>query len=432
MSLKPLFSTRPRGFISVISAAFLLSICVLGGVMIAEAAFPPYTRGPFATLTRVAGPPIQTISVTLPDILADREVTLTPSMPGWTASREGNVITFFGGQLQEGETVAFEVDAEGFVPSGSYGMVVETLDAEGNLGADPAAWNVERLLLVEWYMRARPALLPIAAISTVLTGVGTAFLNRRWFKLRDEPSGDDGIYEDRIALAQEFDEALIKNYKKFIRRKKEVDAKKKNNEPLNSEDKEVDAVKNPKGLTAWVHKQKVLEGWGGGEAKGEKGEKKKGDGGGGKKRRQGKIRIGAVTDKFGNKTWLGDDPKTLYDHFVRHLTMDVHEESHARAKREKAKELGIDLEKWEKAMDVQDAGFDRRPTKRFPQGRLLAANPEEQDLLDWYQDMENKRKMWEYDAWVEDPVVSAEEEIREYEETRVARRDWREWFESVI
>ena len=50
----------------------------------------------------------------------------------------------------------------------------------------------------------------------------------------------------------------------------------------------------------------------------------------------------------------------------------------------------------QKGLNVKDAGMYR--------GRWLAENPSEQDLIDWMNDPENKRKMKEFDDWVMDPA----------------------------
>jgi len=296
-----------------------------------------------------------------------------------------------------------------------------------------------------------PRLLLGAGIGVaVAAGIGIILGRRRQFKDKP-PVGEPPLgweYDDRwdylepdINRAQAFKDTVIKNYKKFIEEKKKVNEKKKTMTPievegrngwtvdvypdLTKDEQEVDSVKGIGDLNDWILTQKYREMYG------KEGEK---DGWKKEKKRSGSriITMGTI-DIYGNKTWHGGEPITPYGHFIKHLTMDVHEESHARGCRERAEKLGLDLEKWEKGQKVEPYHYHGGRWLARPRGGKgpdrYKPDPVEQELLDYVKnDRSNLMKWKKYeDAW-SDPVKMAEEEIREYTEEGEARKLWRLWF----
>jgi hypothetical protein len=170
-----------RGFFRLLASGFLLSALLLGALPYLEVNYPPTTSGPFASLTRVSGPPIVSIEVDLPGVLDERDVKISPSDPLWIAFSEGGRVFFSEGQLLEGQTLGFDIEVEGFVPAGEYPVVFETFDIEGQAGSVSATWTVQvnyRLQIYSIFLGQRRLLQRLLTIALPLLAIG-AFMTYR-------------------------------------------------------------------------------------------------------------------------------------------------------------------------------------------------------------------------------------------------------------
>jgi len=138
--------------LKISAVLFILSLLLLFTVLFIEIIFPPTTSGPFPSLTRVAGAPITHISIELPQILEDRELTLKPSDAAWNLQKNNNQIILSGNQLEEGQTLNLHIDVEGFVPAGTYPVTFQTIDAEGHTSMSSTSWIVEVNYILQIYM----------------------------------------------------------------------------------------------------------------------------------------------------------------------------------------------------------------------------------------------------------------------------------------
>lgn len=168
-----------RALLKISTVLFILSLLLLFTVLYIEIIYPSRTSGPFPSLTRVAGTPITHISIQLPQILEDRELTLKPSDATWNLQRDNNQIALSGSQLEEGQTLSLHIDVEGFVPAGTYPVTFQTIDAEGHTSTSSTSWIVEVDYILQIYMfflNLRPILEPLLYVLTPLLGVATVII----------------------------------------------------------------------------------------------------------------------------------------------------------------------------------------------------------------------------------------------------------------
>lgn len=165
-----------RALLKISTVLFILSLLLLFTVLYIEIIYPSRTSGPFPSLTRVAGTPITHISIQLPQILEDRELTLKPSDATWNLQRDNNQIALSGSQLEEGQTLSLHIDVEGFVPAGTYPVTFQTIDAEGHTSMSSTSWIVKvnyLLHIYSFFLSLRPILEPLLYILTPLLGAAT-------------------------------------------------------------------------------------------------------------------------------------------------------------------------------------------------------------------------------------------------------------------
>lgn len=144
-----------------------------------EIIYPLRTSGPFPSLNRVAGAPITHISIQLPQILEDRELTLKPSDATWNLQRDNNQIALSGSQLEEGQTLSLHIDVKGFIPAGTYPVTFQTLDTEGHTSMSSTSWIIEvnyLLQIYSFFLSLQPMLEPLLYILTPLLGAATLIL----------------------------------------------------------------------------------------------------------------------------------------------------------------------------------------------------------------------------------------------------------------